>query len=135
MRSALPALLIFLIALPTAAGPAPRLIRIQMEEYAFLPPTIALKSGEPIRLELENVGTVQHQFRSDIFRGVDVWVRTAGFDVRAERTELVVVRPGATVTLELVRRNPGVYEFWCGELTNGRRHSDLGMRGRFIVTP
>ena len=32
-------------------------------------------------------------------------------------------------------RTPGEYEFWCGATTDGRRHRDLGMRGRFVVTP
>lgn len=139
MRVLVPALLILSLVLPAAAAPAaappPRVIRIVMDEYSFTPATIPLKAGELVRLELVNAGTVQHQFRSDIFRGVDVYVRTPGFDTRSERMEVIYIRPRNLVTIEFARRTPGEYAFWCSERANDKRHRDLGERGKFVVSP
>lgn len=137
---AMPGILAGLLAVvlwsaPTTAQ-APRVIRIVLEEYRITPALIPLKSGERVRLQIQNVGTAAHQFRSTIFRGVNVWVRTAGFDLRVERFEVVVVRPAASVTLDFARRTPGEYLFWCGATTTeGRRHLELGMNGKFVVSP
>lgn len=120
---------------PPAAVQAPRLIRVTLEQYKITPAVIPLKSRERVRLQIQNVGTVVHEFRSPIFRGVNVWIRTAGFDVRMERFEVVWVRPGAVVLLEFSRRTPGEYPFYCGATTSeGRRHRDLGMIGKFVVS-
>ncbi len=141
MRLTLIAILILVPLLSAAAAPAPtpppspRVVRIVMDEYSFTPSTVQLKAGETIRLELVNAGTVQHQFRSTIFRGVNVYVRTPGFDTRAERMEVIYIRPRVLVTLEFSRKTPGEYEFWCSERSNGKRHRDLGERGKFVVVP
>ena len=135
MRPVFLAVLLLVLAFPARAAALPTTMRVAMEEYKFSPATITLKAGEPVRLELQNLGAGPHQFRARVFRGVDVWVRTPGFDARSERMEVIVVRPGATATIEFTRRTPGEYEFWCGATTDGRRHRDLGMRGRFVVTP
>ena len=120
-----------------SAGAQPvRLVRVVLEEYRITPAVITIKSGERIRLEVQNVGTVTHEFRSRVFRGVEVMILTQGFDVRVERFELVAVRPSSIATLEFTRRTPGEYQFWCGRITSeGRRHIDLGMAGKFVVQP
>lgn len=129
-------LIALLLGAPSAAAQAPRVIRVVLEEYRITPAVITLKSGERIRLQIQNVGTMRHEFRSTVFRGVNVWLRTTEFDLRMERFEVVVIRPAASVTLDFARRTPGEYPFWCGATTSeGRRHVDLGMTGKFIVSP
>jgi uncharacterized cupredoxin-like copper-binding protein len=124
------------VSMAAAAAPPPRVIRVVLEEYRITPAAIPLKAGERVRLEILNAGTMRHEFRSTVFRGVDVWVRAAAFDLRAERLEVVVIRPGASAALEFARRTPGEYPFWCGAAaSDGRAHRDLGMNGRFVVTP
>jgi uncharacterized cupredoxin-like copper-binding protein len=119
-----------------AAGQPIRLIRVVLEEYRITPAAITVKSGERIRLEVQNGGTVTHEFRSAIFRGIEVTVRTQGFDVLTERFEVLSVRPTWIATLEFTRRTPGEYQFWCGAITpDGKRHIDLGMVGKFVVVP
>jgi plastocyanin len=110
-------------------------VRILLEEYRFVPGRVTLRAGETVRLELVNTGTVPHQFRSEIFRGIDVFIRTAGFDVRSERVEVIFIRPRAAAVVEFTRRTPGEYAFWCSERTDGVLHRDLGMEGRFVVVP
>ncbi len=140
-----------LLAWPAAAAPAPTppptpkpsptgtaapvTITMTMEEYRFTPGTIALRSGGLVRLEIRNQGTVPHEFRSRIFRGVDVFALSPGVTTRSERLEVIFVRPGATALIEFRRRTPGEYIFWCGATVDGRRHQDLGMQGKFIVAP
>ncbi len=128
---------VILTAVPAAgqAPPAPRLVRILLEEYRFIPERVTLRAGETVRLELVNTGTVPHQFRSEIFRGIDVFIRTAGFDVRSERVEVIVIRPRAAAVVEFTRRTPGEYAFWCSERIDGIPHRELGMEGRFVVVP
>lgn len=141
MRGALVIMLLLLPLLPASAAPAPtpaaqpRVVRIVMDEYAYHPAAVTLKAGERVRLELVNAGAIQHQFRSSLFRGVDVYVRTPGFDTRSERMEVVYLRPRTLVTLEFSRKTPGEYDYWCSERAQGKRHRDLGMRGKFVVTP
>lgn len=119
----------------SASAQAPRLIRVVLEEYRITPALITLKSGERVRLQIQNVGTVRHEFRSTVFRGVNVWIRTTGFDLRVERFEVAWIRPASSVLLEFARRTPGEYTFYCGATTSeGRRHRDLGMTGKFVVT-
>ena len=128
---------------PATAAPAPApnpsplqvTIRVTMEEYRFTPATIALRSGQSVRLEIQNLGTAVHQFRSRVFQGVDVYLRTPGVDLRSEDVEAIYVRPGAIATIEFVRRTTGEYDYWCSATTDGRRHRDLGMRGKFTVSP
>ncbi len=129
--------LLMLLGGGTPAGAQPvRLIRVVLEEYRISPAVITIKAGERIRLEVQNAGTVTHEFRSRVFRGVEVMILTQGFDVRVERFELVAVRPSSIATLEFTRRTPGEYQFWCGRITSeGRRHIDMGMVGKFVVLP
>lgn len=135
--SVLAAAVVLLAAgVPAADAQTPRLLRVVLNEYRITPASITIRSGERIRLEVQNAGTIVHEFRSTLFRGVEVLVRTQGFDVRAERFELVAVRPTWIATLEFTRRTPGEYEFFCGMITaDGRKHADLGMMGKFIVLP
>jgi len=146
-RRVLAALLGLGLTWPAAAAPAPTptpfpaatprtvALRVIMEEYRFTPASFALRSGDVVRLEIHNQGTVTHQFRSRIFRGVDVFVRTPGFDTRSERMEVIYVRPAGTAVIEFIRRTPGEYDYWCSATTDGRRHRDLGMQGKFVVAP
>lgn len=126
---------VFLTGTPAAAQPT-RTIRVVLEEYRITPAVITIKSGDRIRLEVQNSGTMTHEFRSMIFRGVEVTVRTQGFDALTERFDVLSVRPAWIATIEFTRRTPGDYEFWCGAITpDGKRHIDLGMIGKFVVIP
>jgi uncharacterized cupredoxin-like copper-binding protein len=125
-------------AQPTpSALPAPIMtITITAQEYHFTPSTIKLQAGRPVRLILENHGTVNHEFVSPIFKNSkDVAIRSQGIKVEGDDIGEVEFGKGKVVTIDLTPSKTGTLQFWCGEQAGGGKlHRDLGMRGTLSVT-
>ncbi len=121
---------------PAASATAPaKAISLVAKEFSFTPKTVTLKVGQHAVLRLTNQGTMDHEFLSTLFKAAkDVEVKAEGVRVEADEVEEVEFEPGKTVTIELTPTKPGTYTFWCAEVTNGKLHRDLGMKGMIKVT-
>ncbi len=60
-----PATVLFVVALLAACvAPPEREITIAMVEYGFIPPRIEVATGERVRIQLRNTGTLEHDFNA-----------------------------------------------------------------------
>src|SRR6266536_1064440 len=70
-RSVAPVLVAALIGLlvpltDSHAAIAPQMVSLKGAEFTFTPGTVSLTVGQPVLLSLENVGALDHDFKSDI---------------------------------------------------------------------
>jgi plastocyanin len=98
-------------SLTVAAGKG---LRVVAREYSFDPARVVVTGGGPLKITLDNRGTLAHDLR--VMKGSRQLGGTPSFS------------PGRTRSASL-RLAPGRYEFVC---TVGD-HARLGMRGRLEV--
>lgn len=107
--------LVFVVALLGAAcGPAAGggATTIRMTEFKFEPATITAKQGQPLRLTLQNAGTVVHDF--------------VAADLEATSPK---VQPGQSTNFEFTPSKTGSFRFICTE----PGHEAAGMTGTLNV--
>ena len=114
-----------LIAADSAAesDTEPRVIRVELGDYHFMPGELQLVVGQPVVLQLVNTDSLTpHNFTlEDPSNGLDVNV-----DVTA----------GETVEVHLMPLWPGRHTFYCGnKMIFMDSHRDKGMQGSLLVVP
>jgi uncharacterized cupredoxin-like copper-binding protein len=93
-------------------------VDIVMREWAIEPRQVVVTAGQPVRLNIVNVGqTNSHS------------LRVSGQDQEWTSDS---IRPGDSTTWETTFDQPGVYQMWCPQGTNNS-HRDRGMIGTFTV--
>jgi len=85
---------------------------IRMSEFKFEPATITAKAGQPVKVTLQNAGTVVHDFHIH--------------DLNVHSPK---VQQGQAQTLEFTPSRPGTFQFVCDE----PGHKDAGMVGQLTV--
>lgn len=120
------------LALGAAAMAAPpdwgfaREVEVRLSGFAFTPPSIELRAGEAVRLELVNDLLASRSFHAAGFF-------SAAQVLPADQPRLsrgaVRLRPGERRTIRLVAPAPGTYPLRSGRLLQAA----LGMRGRIVV--
>lgn len=95
-----------------SASEGPREIRVLLQDFAFEPEDITVKSGERVKLVLVNEGSVPHDWNVDSMDLVSP-----------------VVAAGQTATFEFTAGEAGTYEAYCAE----PGHEALGMVGTIII--
>ncbi len=97
-----------------------QVMRVEMvaDRMEFIPNELTVRPGQPVRVELENEGTVPHNIE---------------FELPAGEVELQQnVAPGETKVLQFqAPEKPGTYTFYC-PVAN---HEERGMTGKLIVAP
>src|SRR5215469_7840828 len=123
----LPAGLVVAAALipPAASAETPRLVRIEMTEFAFRPAVISLTAGRPVRLVFVNRGQLAHQFQADYLRTVPVRVVDESTVVEAPGATIVRLEPATSASIEFYPRRVGRFAFAC----TIEGHREAGMRG------
>jgi len=138
---ALVALLAVLSVVVSACGAAPSTpkaeaqeVVVKVSEFAFEPAEIRAKVGQPVRIVLQNDGTLLHDFSSDDAK-VEV-IKSAGAEHEAHDAQPSSTVPhvaadvGKQATLEFMPTEAGTYTFYCSV----EGHKEAGMVGRLIVT-
>ena len=123
-------LLIFGLLLPSEiqANDPWRTIRIDADEYRFIPNRITLKAGEAVRIEVHNLGNEEHEFRSNLFKGPLIEILGKGVIVKGTNIHSIMVETKSKATIKWLSPEPGEYFFEC------RIPSHHGMDGVFTVT-
>jgi uncharacterized cupredoxin-like copper-binding protein len=103
--------LLFLSAC-TGGGSSGQNVTLQMTEYKFTPDTITVKSGQAVTVELQNKGTVVHDFHIP--------------DLNVASPE---VDPGKSAQVTFTPDKPGTYQFECTQ----PGHAQAGMTGSLVV--
>jgi uncharacterized cupredoxin-like copper-binding protein len=120
--------LIFVTTLLFACGPQKVSIDMDMKEYKFIPDTIEVPAEAEVTINLNNVGTLEHEMVIMVF-GKEV---TIPFDDDDEPNiywehEL---EPGASEAVVFTAPSePGEYQIVCGIPA----HLEQGMVGKLIV--
>jgi uncharacterized cupredoxin-like copper-binding protein len=111
-------------------------VTLEAKELAFTPANLEVTAGEPVRLTLQNIGALEHDFS------------VMGFPIEGEAAEAggsgheaghgegdepdlhVAALGGASATLDFTPTKPGTYEFWC----TVPGHKEAGMTGTLVVS-
>ena len=96
----------------SSADSGVRVIDIVFDDFSFGPQEIRVKSGERVRLNIRNNGSVAHDWYVD-----DLGLGTP------------LIQPGQTTTFEFTAGAAGSYEAICTE----PGHEALGMTGVLII--
>jgi len=102
-------------------------VRIEADEYRFVPNRIKLAAGKPVKIEIYNSGNEQHEFRSRLLEGHLIEVEGQGVGVRGIGIQSIMIEKGATATIQWLSPTPDTYEFEC------RIPSHHGMDGTIVV--
>jgi len=143
----------------TANDTVETVVEVTMTDHAFEPSNVTVPAGEPVTIEFENAGTVEHYFvvgdtiasdgdgvRENLFRGVSLEKSKESGGHEEEREEEheeeegheneFELPPGGrgSITFTLPDSKAGTYTIACFETTGGKTHHELGMRGTLVVT-
>lgn len=109
-------------------------LTVQAQDLAFTPTTLEVTAGQPVRLTLQNNGTLEHDFTIMEFPMESEAQTTGGMDHDMgdmAEPELHVAAPaGQSAILEFTPTKPGAYDFWC----TLAGHKEAGMTGTLTVT-
>lgn len=102
----------------SAADSAPpaddwQVVRIVADEYRFVPAAITVAAGRPLRVEIDNRGSEQHEFRSRLLRDHPADVELPGGMVRGRGLESLVVEERRTAVIKILAPVAGRYDFEC----------------------
>ena len=104
-----------------------RTVRIETDEQRFVPDRITLKAGQPVKLEIKNIGNEEHEFRSPLLKGPLIEVLSNGVIVKSRDIHSIIVEYQSTATIKWLSPEPGEYHFEC------RIPSHHGMDGVITV--
>ena len=120
---------------PSTSSQEVQEIVVKVSEFAFEPAEIEVKVGRPVRIVVENDGTLLHDFSSDDAKAEitkSEGAEHAAHDATPSSAALhVAAETGQQATLEFTPTEVGTYTFYCS--VEGHRQS--GMAGKLIVTP
>lgn len=106
------------------AGP-PITIKLESKDFEFIPNVEAATNGQGVRIELHNLGSVEHNFvfpTKTIAEDPEPWATNDG-------KLIAKAQPGSTGKGGFTAPAPGEYAFYC----NVPGHAALGMHGVFTV--
>ena len=113
--------------------PAARSVPVTMQDIAFEPGAITLQRGERVELQLENRGSMEHDFTVDDMPVEDVEVSgSAEGGAHSEhegRALHIALGGGSTGTIDFRATDSGRYEFYC----TVEGHRAAGMAGTITV--
>jgi uncharacterized cupredoxin-like copper-binding protein len=124
--------LALVMAAPSVIGAqvlTPRIVEIQMTEFAFRPAVIQLDAGRPVRLVFINRGQIAHQFESVYLRGLPLTIIDDALHVEARGLDLIRLDPAKSARVEFLPRQRGRFVFAC----TIEGHQEAGMRGTIDV--
>jgi len=126
--------LMFLLTACGASQPAVEFI-LDASDFAYSVPSLTVKAGETVKLTLNNVGALEHDF---VIEKIDVKtkvVKDSGSDehhahgVEANYDLHVSAQVGETSVIQFTVAEPGTYQFFCSV----PGHKEAGMVGELIV--
>ena len=106
-------------------------VRVEMSDFIFTPESLSLKTGQPYKVELVNVGNTKHYFTAERFYQSVAFrkAQTSEGEFKAPYFKAIEVFPGEQVDLYFVPVIPGAY----GSLCTIAGHEESGMHGTIIV--
>ena len=102
-------------------------VRIEADEYRFVPNRIKPAAGQPVRIEIHNSGNEQHEFRSRLLESHFVEIEGGGVTIQGTGIHSILIEKGTIATIQWLSPTRGTYEFEC------RIPSHHGMDGTIIV--
>jgi uncharacterized cupredoxin-like copper-binding protein len=110
---------------------------VQAGEFKFEPASIELTAGTPVRLTLQNAGTVEHDFsvaEMPMVESAAASTPMAGHEMggmQAVPQLHVAAAIGQRATVEFTPTKAGSYGFFC----TVPGHKEAGMAGVLVVSP
>lgn len=105
------------LALAACGGsptPAPLAVSLKAEDIKYDTTTMTAKVGQPVTVNIQNAGALEHSFVID------------QFGVKLEH-----IQAGQAATITFTPTTAGTYEYYC----DVPGHKDAGMKGTLTVNP
>jgi len=118
----------------TPATPEVKEVVVKVNEYAFSPMETRAKAGQPMRIMLQNEGTLLHDMSSLDAMVEMMQAEGAGHDMGDIDNQMrmhVAAEVGQMAMMEFTPTQAGTYEFFCSV----EGHKEAGMVGKLIVEP
>jgi uncharacterized cupredoxin-like copper-binding protein len=111
-----------------AAGPT--VVQVKLNEYNIVMDQTSIPAG-PVRFEIENIGTEEHEFVIEAAGAHD-----EPFELNGKASEAETIQPGGKATLEWTLDQAGDYQAACYTKNEGaeKDHAEQGMVMAFTVT-
>ena len=112
-------------------------VALQASEFKFEPASIEVTAGTPVRLTLQNTGTVEHDFsvvEISMVESAAASTPMVGHDMGGMQDvpQLhVAAALGQSATVEFTPTKAGSYDFFC----TVPGHKEAGMVGVLVVAP
>jgi uncharacterized cupredoxin-like copper-binding protein len=112
-------------------------LTVEMTDFAYAPSALTIPAGQPITLNLDNQGNVEHDFVIAEIDATTKVVQDSGSKAhhahgQEENYDFhVSARPGETSVVQLTVARPGTYEVFCSV----EGHKEAGMIGELTVLP
>jgi len=108
-------------------------VTVTMEEHSYEPMQLRLKSGQPYKIELKNVGEKDHYYTApEFFRSV-AWRKlmvNKNAEIKVDYvTATEILKKNGQLDLYVVPVTKGSYTVYC----TIDDHRDKGMEGRIVV--
>lgn len=121
-------------------------INLKLKEFAYKPDTLRIPAGKPVKIILDNIGQLTHEFmagrggirpdgdgfQKGLFQNVKIY--HSGGMVETDPF-MIDVKPGeqASVAFTLPPSKKGVWKMGCFLKADNKTHYQLGMKGVVIV--
>jgi|SRR5579859_151310 len=113
LAAAVALVLLAACASATPAAPPPLVVTLKAQDLMFDQMTLAAKVGQPVTINFQNVGALEHSFVID------------QLNVKLEH-----VQPGQTATVTFTPTAAGTYTYYC----DVPGHKEAGMKGILTVS-
>jgi uncharacterized cupredoxin-like copper-binding protein len=120
----------------SSTTPTTQKFTVTAKEFAYMPPTLEVTSGQPVEVILQNTGTVEHDFSiTEIDLAASPTSTGESQDGHmmggmGEQPKLhVAAAAGSQGTLTFIPNKPGQYQFYC----TVAGHKEAGMTGELTV--
>lgn len=120
-----------------ASQPRPQEVIVQASEFKFEPASVEVTAGTPVRMTLQNTGTVEHDFsvaEIPMVESAAASTPMAGHEMSGmeDVPQLhVAAAMGQSATVEFTPTKAGSYDFAC----TVPGHKEAGMVGVLVVAP
>jgi len=128
-------LVVFLTGCAGTASQTATEFTVEATDYAFAPLSITIPAGEPVTLNLKNLGAREHDY---VIEKIDVTDVVASDSMPAEHHQMgdmpdfdlhFFAKAGETASVQFTALEPGTYEVFCSI----EGHKEAGMVGKLIV--
>lgn len=122
-------------------------LHLQLKDFTYVPDTLRIPAGKPVKIMMKNTGTVVHEFmagkggvrkdkhgfRKSLFRGITVHSHHGMVGTNPSYMMDIKPKHSASISFTLPASDKGTWKMGCFRMLGNKTHYQLGMKGIVIV--